>query len=67
MYFSFESSGLRVQNCLFLYMDNGTDKSTSDFNEVEIFYKNNKRDKLKYKPKSEISDELVDKIINHLN
>ncbi len=39
----------------------------SDFNEVSIFYKNNKVEKLKYKPKSEISDEIVEKIINHLN
>jgi phosphopantothenoylcysteine decarboxylase/phosphopantothenate--cysteine ligase len=39
----------------------------SDFNEVSIFYKNDKIDRIKYKPKSEISDELVDKIINHLN
>jgi phosphopantothenoylcysteine decarboxylase / phosphopantothenate---cysteine ligase len=39
----------------------------SDYNEVSIFYKDNKSDKLKYKPKSEISDELVEKIINHLN
>ena len=30
-------------------------------------YGDNKTDKLKYKPKSEISDELVEKIINHLN
>ena len=30
------------------------------------FYKNNKIDKLKYKLKSEISDQ-VEKIINHLN
>tara|TARA_Y100001970_G_scaffold293468_1_gene440456 strand:- start:259 stop:1458 length:1200 start_codon:yes stop_codon:yes gene_type:complete len=39
----------------------------SNFNEVSIFYKNDKTDKLKYKPKSEISDEIVEKIINHLN
>ncbi len=39
----------------------------SDFNEVSIFYKKNKTDKLKYKLKSEISDEIVEKIINHLN
>ena len=26
-----------------------------------------KTDKLKFKPKSEISEELVEKIINHLN
>ncbi len=39
----------------------------SDFNEVSIFYKNKNFEKLKYKPKSEISDEVVEKIINHLN
>ena len=39
----------------------------SDYNEVSIFYKNDKIDKLTYKPKSEISDEIVEKIINHLN
>ena len=39
----------------------------SDFNEVSIFYRNNKTEKIKYKPKSEISDEVVEKIINHLN
>ena len=38
----------------------------SDFNEVSIFYKNKKIDRLKYKSKSEISDELVEKIIDHL-
>ena len=39
----------------------------SDFNEVSIFYKDKKIDKLNYKLKSEISDELVEKIIDHLN
>ena len=39
----------------------------TDFNEVSIFFKNKKVDKLKYKSKSEISDELVEKIIDHLN
>ena len=39
----------------------------SDFNEVSIHYKDKKIDKLKYKSKSEISDELVEKIIDHLN
>jgi len=34
---------------------------------VSIFYKNKNSEKLKYKPKSEISDEIVEKIINHLN
>ena len=39
----------------------------SDFNEVSIFYKDKISEKLKYKPKSEISNEIVEKIINHLN
>ena len=39
----------------------------SDFNEVSIFYKDKKMDRLKYRSKSEISDELVEKIIDHLN
>jgi len=41
----------------------------SDFNEVLIFYKDKKinDDKLSYKKKSEISDEIVNKIISHLN
>ena len=39
----------------------------SDFNEVSIFYKDKKVDKLNYKLKSEISDEIVEKIIDHLN
>ena len=39
----------------------------SDFNEVSIFYKNKEIDNLTYKSKSEISDEIVDKIISHLN
>ena len=39
----------------------------SDFNEVSILYKNKKIERLKYKSKSEISDELVEKIIDHLN
>ena len=39
----------------------------SDFNEVLILYKDKKIDRIEYKSKSEISDELVEKIINHLN
>ena len=38
----------------------------SDFNEVSILYKDKKIDRIKYKSKSEISDELVEKIIDHL-
>jgi phosphopantothenoylcysteine decarboxylase/phosphopantothenate--cysteine ligase len=41
----------------------------SDFNEVTIFYKdeNINDEKLSIKKKSEISDEIVDRVINHLN
>ena len=41
----------------------------SDYNEVVIHYKNKaiKNEKLSYKKKSEISDEIVDRIIHQLN
>ena len=58
------------KNCDWIVANDVSNKKIgfdSDFNEVSIFYKNKKIDKLKYKPKSEISDELVEKIINHLD
>ena len=61
---------LNEKNCDWIIANDVSNKKIgfdSDFNEVSIFYKNNKIDKLKYKPKSEISDEIVEKIINHLN
>ena len=41
----------------------------SDFNEVTIHYKDpkNKKEKLSFKKKSEISEEIVDRIINEIN
>ena len=39
----------------------------SDFNEVTIYYRDKDKEKLSYKKKSEISDEIVDRIINQLN
>jgi phosphopantothenoylcysteine decarboxylase/phosphopantothenate--cysteine ligase len=41
----------------------------SDFNEVSIFYKDNeiKNEKLALKKKSEISEEITDRVIKHLN
>ena len=41
----------------------------SDYNEVAIHYKNRdvKKEKLSYKKKSEISDEIVDRILDQLN
>ena len=39
----------------------------SDYNEVTIHYDNNKKEKLSYKKKSEISEEIVDRIVNQMN
>ena len=39
----------------------------SDFNEVTIFYKNNKKEKLFAKNKSLISEEIIERINNQLN
>ena len=61
---------LSEKNCDWIVANDVSNNSIgfdSDFNEVSIFYKNKKTDKLIYKPKSEISDELVEKIISHLN
>ena len=61
---------LNEKNCDWIIANDVSNKKigfNSDFNEVSIFYKNKSSEKLKYKPKSEISDEVVEKIINHLN
>ena len=67
---SYAIEKLNEKNCDWI-IANDVSKSNigfnSDFNEVSIFYKNNKSDKISYKPKSEISDEIVEKIIDHLN
>ena len=39
----------------------------SDFNEVTILYKNNKKEKLSLKSKSLISDEIVERVTNQFN
>ena len=67
---NYANKKLNEKNCDWIVANDVSNKKIgfdSDFNEVSIFYKDNKADKLKYKPKSEISDELVEKIINHLN
>ena len=67
---NYANKKLNEKNCDWIIANDVSNKKIgfdSDFNEVSIFYKNNKIDKLKYKLKSEISDELVEKIINHLN
>ncbi len=61
---------LSEKNCDWIVANDVSKKTIgfdSNFNEVSILYKNNKIDKLGYKSKSEISNELVDKIIDHLN
>jgi len=61
---------LNEKNCDWIIANNVSNTKIgfeSDFNEVSIFYKNKKSDKISYKSKSEVSDELVEKIINHLN
>ena len=61
---------LSEKNCDWIIANDVSNKKigfNSDFNEVSIFYKDNNFEKLIYKPKSEISDEIVEKIINHLD
>ena len=58
------------KNCDWIVANDVSNKKigfNSNFNEVSIFYKNNEIEKLNYKLKSEISDEVVEKIIDHLN
>ena len=67
---NYANEKLNEKNCDWIVANDVSNKKIgfdSNFNEVSIFYKNNKADKLKYKPKSEVSDELVEKIIDHLN
>ena len=66
----YASEKLNEKNCDWIIANDVSNKKigfNSDFNEVSIFYKHDNFEKLKYKPKSEISDEIVDRIINHLN
>ena len=60
------------KNCDWIIANDVSNKSigfNSDFNEVTIFYKNKnmKEEKLSLKKKSEISDEIVDRVLNQLN
>jgi phosphopantothenoylcysteine decarboxylase / phosphopantothenate---cysteine ligase len=63
---------LLEKNCDWIIANDVSDKSigfNSDFNEVSIFYKNDKikNEKLIMKTKSEISDEIIDRVIEQLN
>ena len=60
------------KNCDWIIANDVSNKKIgfdSEFNEVTIYYKDNSvtKEKLSYKKKSELSDEIVDKIINQLN
>ena len=61
---------LNNKNCDWIIANDVSNKKigfSSDFNEVTIYYSNKNKEKLSYKKKSEISDEIVDRIINQLN
>ena len=63
---------LNKKNCDWIIANDVSNKEIgfdSDFNEVTIHYKDKdiKKEKLSYKKKSEISDEIVDRIIDQLN
>ena len=60
------------KNCDWLVANDVSNKSIgfdSDFNEVTIFYKDKNIDdeKLHIKKKSVISDQIIERVINHLN
>jgi len=63
---------LMEKNCDWIIANDVSNKSIgfgSDFNEVTIFYKDKKinEEKLAIKKKSEISDEIIDRVVNQLN
>ncbi len=63
---------LNKKNCDWIISNDVSNKDigfNSDFNEVTIHYKTKKinKEKLSYKKKSKISDEIVDRVIDQLN
>ena len=61
---------LKNKNCDMIIANDVSNKSIgfdSDFNEVTIFYKSNKKEKLFAKNKSLISEEIVERVNNQLN
>ena len=67
---NYASKKLSEKNCDWIVANDVSNESIgfdSNFNEVSILYKDKKIDRLKYKSKSEISDELVERIVDHLN
>ena len=63
-------SKLMSKNCDWIIANDISKKNSgfeSDYNEVTIHYDNNKKEKLSHKKKSEISEEIVDRIVNQMN
>ena len=65
-------SKLKNKNCDWIVANDVSKKNIgfeSDYNEVTIHYKNtpSKKEKLSLKKKSEISEEIVDRIVNQIN
>ena len=61
---------LKNKNCDMIIANDVSNKNIgfeSDFNEVTIFYKNNKKEKLFIKNKSLISEEIVERVNNQLS
>ena len=66
------TSKLKNKNCDWIIANDVSNKNSgfnSDYNEVTIYYKNpkNKKEKLLFKKKSEISEEIVDRIVTQFN
>ena len=65
-------SKLENKNCDWIIANDVSKKDSgfeSDYNEVVLYYKDlkNKKEKLSFKKKSDISEEIVDRIINQIN
>ena len=65
-------SKLESKNCDWIIANDVSKKNSgfeSDYNEVVIYYKDlkNKKEKLSFKKKSDLSEEIVDRIINQIN
>ena len=63
---------LNKKNCDWIISNDVSNKNigfNSDYNEVTIHYKDtlNKKEKLSFKKKSEISEEIVDRITSRIN
>ena len=64
------SAKLANKNCDWIIANDVSKKDigfNSDYNEVTIHYKNSKKEKLSFKKKSEISEEIVDRIVTKIN